>query len=292
VLKGNEIVFASPPGVVFDVCAGNAWPEYFTPETVLFKRRECRTLNAWDSQYQLHSKPVGQVRLDPERLRVYSDEPTIREANSEVAMFLGGVRIVGARAWWDCSLGKVKSDASAFALLLTDERGQLYWHVAEGLTGELADFDEHGRLVGGQCLQIRELVTRLHIPSVDVETNGPGGFVPPILRRALAGTGCAVREEFSVQDKRSRILDAFEPPLSSRFLWAHVSVIEGPAWDQMKDFNPAVRDQPDDYIDSGAGAISHTPVRIGKVVGGIPPVGNLEDWRPGTGVHDVTLDMS
>jgi hypothetical protein len=287
----DHVVFFKPPNVTLDLCSGNAWPERFSRAEVEFKRSECTTFNEWDSQYQLHAKPVGNVRLDPERMRVYRDEPVVREANGEVGMWLGNTRIVGACAWWDCSLGKVKSDASAFVLVLTDERGALYWHVAEGLTGDLADFDPDGKLVGGQCLQIRNLVLRYQIPAIDVETNGPGGFVPPILRRALAGTGCGVREQFSVQDKRSRILDAFEPALSSRFLWAHVSVTDGPAWDQLKDFNPGARNQPDDYIDAGAGAIAQTPVRFGKVIGQ-PADGHRSDWRPANGVHEVTLDMS
>jgi hypothetical protein len=290
VVRGH-IVFFKAPGITLDICSDNAWPERFNREEVAFKRRECKTYNEWDSQYQLHAKPLGQVRLDPERLRCYVEEPVVREVNDQIAMFLGAVRIVGASAWWDCSLGKLRSDASALCLVLTDDKGNLYWQLAEGLTGELAEFDAKGELISGQCLQIRNFVIRYQIPAIDVETNGPGGFVPPILRRALKGTGCGVREEFSVVDKRKRILDAFEAPLSTRILWAHRSVIDGPAWDQMKDFNPAVRDQPDDYIDAGAGAITKTPVRIGKVVG-TSTASTLKDWRPSSGVHEVTLDMS
>lgn len=288
-LVGNEVVFDTPPDTVLDICAGCAWPERFTREEISLKRQETRTLNAWDSQYQLEAKPIEEVRLDPARIIPYAVEPVIRSANGGVGMWLGSTRIVGASAYWDCSLGKVKSDASAFTLLLTDERGNLYWHVAAGLTGELAEFDTRGKVSGGQCAQIRELVIRYQIPRVTVETNGPGGFVPPILRRALAGTGCAVAESFSIANKQARILDAFEAPLSTRFLWAHVDVLEGPTWDQMKDFNPAMKNQPDDYLDSAAGAIASTPVRIGKIVGN-PTSASREDWRPEAGVHEVTVE--
>lgn len=287
--KGTRLIFGSAPGVLIDCYAGIAWPERFTAEELLKRRRETRTINEWDSQYQLHSKPITEVRLDPARIIPYAVEPVIRTANGQVGMWLGNVRIVGASAYWDCSLGKLKSDASAFTLLLTDERGNLYWHAAAGLTGELAEFDSRGKVASGQCAQIRELVIRYQIPRVTVETNGPGGFVPPILRRALAGTGCGVAESFAVSNKQARILDAFEPPLSSRFLWAHTSVLEGPVWDQMKDFNPALKNQPDDYLDSAAGAIATTPVRIGKTVG--KPTDNPhEDWRPEAGVHEVTVE--
>ncbi len=286
----GHVVFDRPPGVVLDVCTGNAWPERFTRADVERRRRDTRTLNAWDSQYQLEAKPITESRLDPARIRAYAAEPVYAVINGVPLLVLAKARIVGAVAYWDCSLGKVKSDASAFVLMLTDERGQLYWQHAEGLTGELAEFDERGRVSRGQCARIRELVEKFHIPCVVVETNGPGGFVPPILRRALKGTGCAVREVHTNVDKRKRILDALEPPLSSRFLWAHASVLEGPVWEQMQDFNPAVRDQPDDYLDAAAGAIAETPVRIGRVVGN-PTERRTDDWRPSSGVHEVTLEL-
>lgn len=287
----NVVVFFQPPGVSLDLCSGNAWPDRFNEAEVEFKRRECKTFNEWDSQYQLHSKPISEVRLDPARIRAYDLEPVIRIANNSVGMYLGDVRIVGACTYWDCALGKVHADASALCIILTDEKGNLYWHIAEGLTGTLADFDQKGEIVSGQCFRIRELVTKLQIPRVDVEVNGIGGFVPPILRRALKGTGCGVGEIEATGDKNKRILDAFEPPMSSQFLWAHVSVLNGPVWDQMKDWNPMVREQPDDYLDAGAGAIKRTPVRIGKVIVKTSTDGPAHDWRPSTGVHDAQFEI-
>jgi hypothetical protein len=209
----------------------------------------------------------------------YEVRPVIRVANRETMMMLGKTRIVGACARWDCSLGKVTSDASAFSLVLTDAAGNLYWQVAEGLVGDL---DE-------QCKRVKALVLEYQIPRVVVETNGPGGFVPARLRKFLAGTGCAVVEDFSTENKVKRILDAFEPPLSMGVLWAHSSVLDGPTWDQMKDFNPLAKNQPDDYLDSGAGAIADTPVRIGQIVGK-PTEHQTHPWRPSAGVHEVVFE--
>lgn len=288
-LTKTGIAFFAPPGTLVDCYAGSAWPERFDLATLETRRRETRTINEWDSQYQLHSKPVTEVRLDPARIVPYDVQPVMRYANGAAAMFLGSTQIVGAVAYWDCSLGKIKSDASAFSLLLTDARGQLYWHVAEGLTGEIAEFDSKDRIIGGQVHQVRELVIKYQIPRVIVETNGPGGFVPTILKQALKGTGCGVGEEHSSTNKQKRILDAFESPLSAHFLWAHVDVLRGPVWDQMRDFNPAVNNQDDDYIDSGAGAISSTPVRIGRIVGK-PTEARRDDWRPDAGVHEIQVD--
>lgn len=288
-LTATGITFAEPPGTTVDCYAECAWPERFTPAEMEKRRQETRTVNEWDSQYQLHSKPIGESRLDPERIREYNVQPEIRYANRTASMWLGSQQIVGAVAWWDVATGKAKADASAFSLVLTDARGHLYWHVCQGLIGDLAEFDERDKITGGQVVQIRELVIRYQIPQVVVEVNGPGSFAGKLLRQALKGTGCGVREEFTITNKQKRILDAFEAPLSSRFLWAHSDVLDGPAYDQMRDFNPALTNQPDDFIDSGAGAISETPVRIGKLVGK-PTAQGREDWQPTDGDHEVAVD--
>lgn len=288
-LSADGIVFAEAPDMLIDCYAGCEWPERFTRDEMLRRRRETRTINEWDSQYQLHSKPVGDVRLNPDRIREYAVHPEIRYANGGCSMWLGGVQIVGAVAWWDVATGKVKADASALSLMLTDARGHLYWQVCQALTGDLAEFDDNDKIIGGQVVQIRDLVLKYQIPRVAVEVNGPGSFAGKLLRQALKGTGCGVQEEFSVTNKQKRILDAFEAPLSSRFLWAHSDVLDGPMYDQMRDFNPAVSDQPDDYIDSGAGAIGQTPVRIGKLVGK-PNATSRENWQPYDGEIMVDTD--
>lgn len=275
----GRVTFAGIPEGVTDFYAGCAWPDRFTRDELLTRRQQTRTINEWDSQYQLHSKPIGEVRLDPEKIIPYDMMPVLTHANRQAVLMLGNVRIIGAKCRWDCSLGKINSDASAISLILTDAAGRLYWQFAEGLTG---DIDE-------QCRQVRKLVLKYNIPSVTVETNGPGGFVPPILRKHLRGIVCGVVEDHASTNKNKDILDAFEAPMSIGLLWAHVDVLDGPLWDQMKDWNPAVANQPDDYLDSGARAIRATPVRIGNSAG-IPAGFEREIWSPDSGVHEVTLE--
>jgi len=286
---GTRVHFAGMPEGVIDCYAGCAWPERFDRNELEKRRRMTRTLNAWDSQYQLHSKPISDIRLDPDKIKEYSVKPTLRYANREAMLMLGNVRLVSAACRWDCAIGKVDSDASAISLVYSDAAGNLYWQFAVGLTG---DIDQ-------QCADIRKLVIQFHIPSVTVETNGPGGFVPPILRKHLAGLGdprdrlpavrCGVVEDHANTNKNADILDAFEAPMSIGALWAHTEVLDGPAYDQMKDWNPAVKSQPDDYLDSGARAIKANPVRLGKVGNPTAP-GTSIPWRPESGIHEVTLE--
>lgn len=291
--RDGRVHFVAVPEGGLDFYAGCAWPERFTRAEMLTRRRKTRTLNEWDSQYQLHSKPIGEIRLDPEKIIPYDMLPVLTTANRQAVLMLGQVRIISAACRWDCALGKIDADASAISLVYSDAGGRLYWQFSIGLTG---DIDE-------QCAEVRDLVLKFHIPAVTVETNGPGGFVPPILRKHLRGEGdpkrrlpaitCGVVEDHTSTNKNEDILDAFEAPMSIGLLWAHIDVLDGPLWDQMKDWNPAKKDQPDDYLDSGGRAIRANPVRIGNGHGhaaGIPAAGRGAIWRPGSGVHEITLE--
>lgn len=260
--------------------SGNIWPKRFTHAEITFRLNRCRSWGEWDSQYMLRPAQLTKIRLDPARMIEYTAMPEIRQANKSVSMWINGVRMVGAKAYWDCSLGKKTSDASALVVIFTDSAGYLYWQVAKGLTGEI---DE-------QCQQVVPIIKQFHLRGIEVETNGPGGFVPAILRRHLlaAGIACAVVPRWIKSDKNLRILDALEAPLSGSFMYAHQEVMQGPVPAQMREWDATVRDQPDDYLDAAAGAIASTPVRIGH--GEFAAAEERDDWRPGSGTHDVQVD--
>ncbi|HBA72195.1 MAG TPA: transcriptional regulator [Geobacter sp.] len=278
-----RLPFRPMEGTVIELYSGNTWPEYFTRAAIRFKRNECKTINEWLSQYQLLARSLKDVRLNPERLIEYPGEPEIRQVNGQVTLWINGVQMITVAAHWDCSLGKVHSDANAFSVVFSDMNGYLYWHVAEDVRGE----------IDSQCLEIIKIVRRLKLPAVTVETNGPGGHVPTILRGALqrAGVRCAVKESWKHTQKNTRILNAFETPLSGLYLYAHSSVKHGPAAKQMREWDPMLLEQPDDYLDSGAGAIADTPVRIGLDPDGARTVGEFTDWRQGTGTADLAMDI-
>lgn len=292
-VEGNDIVFAAPPGVVMDIYANCAWPERFNRADIIKRRQKTRTLNYWDSQYMLEAKPINECRLDPTMIKAYAVQPTLENANRQVRMMLGKVQIASGRAYWDTSMGKVGGDASAFSVIYDDTLGNHYWHVCEGLTGEFAEFSDsrNTEIIAGQVLQACDIIQKTNILHVYVETNGVGSFAGKLLQRAIKQRRlhCGVTEVVRTGNKNEYILGALEPPMKSGVLWAHVDVLNGPLWDQMKDWNPKVKDQPDDYLDSGAGAIEHAPVRINHLVG--IPTGNMrKDWRHSAGVHEVELE--
>lgn len=281
-----------------DCYSGALWPERFTSQEMKKRRVECNTINEWDSQYQLHAKPVGEVRLNPDYLKAYNCEPVFHKANGELVLMLGDRRISSATLHFDPSSGKLKSDKSAVSLLLQDELGILYWHRSKALIGAIAEFDEKGRVNGGQVWQLCDIIEEFKLGRVVVETNGVGTHVPANIKGALKARGlrCGVTEVHQSAAKNRRILGAIEAPLTSGYLYAHISVLEDENGEdsdqvkQMRQFNPAIIEQEDDYIDALAGSISDEPVRVGKIHGkhNAEP---LDNWRTVGGTYEATLDF-
>lgn len=295
IVEGRRVIFKEVITGVLDFYANCAWPERFTRQELLLRRKETRTLNEWDSQYQLHSKPITEVRLNPERVIPYEVEPIFRMANKTPTMWLGSVQLSAMALRWDPAAGKLKSDISSASLILQDMMGRRYWHRAEALKGAVAEFTEDGKtIVGGQVWQLCDMVQQFNVPRITIETNGIGSFAPAILKAALKQRGlqCGVSEITASENKNKRILEAIEPLIDSQMLWAHTSVLYA-VWEQMRDWNPVISVQPDDHLDSAAGAITDTPERLRHVGGKAVGIANnqlLQDWRPDGGAHSVQVD--
>lgn len=291
-LQGNRLVFASAPGGLIDCYAGVAWPDRFDGKELEKRRKKTRTINEWDSQYQLHSKPVHEIRLDPARLKVYEVDPRFLLQNKILTCWLGAVQIIGMSLRWDPSSGKTKSDVSAVVLDMQDAAGRHYWHRVQALEGDIAETDQSGKhITGGQVWQLCDLIEKFKVPRVTIETNGIGQYAPSFLKMALKQRKlrCGVKEEQAVQNKNARILEALEPLIQSGMLWVHTSVIDGELPDQMRDWNPALREQQDDLLDAGSGAVTDQPARIGQYIGNSNDAPE-QDWRPNASAHDYEIE--
>ena len=299
--QGNSyrIIFTESHYLI-DVYGEALWPERFTPKVMEERRRECRTINEWDSQYQLHAKPIGDVRLDPDKMIPYDCEPVLKRANGRYIIMLGERQIVGITMRWDPSSGKLKSDISSVALVLHDDFGNKYWHRSVALTGEVVTHDAQGNIIGGQVWQLCDLIQQFNVPSISIETNGIGNFAPASLKGALKARRirCGVNEVHNTGNKNKRILEALEGPLMSGLLWVHTSVIDTPEegenssrqYKNMRMFNPAIADQDDDDLDSLAGAVTDSPERVGKIHRQ-NEVNESPNWRTDGGVVEATLDF-
>lgn len=264
--------------------AGRArWPQRFSPERIEAMRRRGGP-NKFKSQMLLEPVNVAEGRLDPDRLKPYDDDLVYREGNAEAVLSLGPRRLVSASCWWDPSFGAPdKGDASVVAALFTDDEGDYRLHAVRYLAFDpviaAAGVDEATQM----CREVAEFVRDHYLPSVTLETNGLGRFLPGLLRRELqaAGLRCAVVETASRRSKDLRILDAFDAVLAAGRLHVHRGVWQTPFVTEMREWRPGANAR-DDGLDAVAGCLLAEPVRLPRVPA--PATAKARpNWRPGGG---------
>ena len=228
---------------------------------------------------QLVPTNIRDVRLDPDRLVRYAAEIDQRVANGEPALLIDGRRMAGAACFWDPAFGRPEGggDASVIAAVFADEAGGYWLHGIEYLRfdpGTLDQADAATQL----CRQVADFLVRHEQPSVTVETNGIGKFLPGLLRKELRARGLAlaVAEHVSTRSKEQRILDALDPLLAAGALHAHARVWDTPFVREMREWTPTGR-AADDGLDAVSGCILAQPVRLG---GGPKAPGRRPAWRP------------
>lgn len=252
------------------------WPERFTAEKVAQLRREVGPAR-FASQMMLRPTRLQEMRLDPAHLRRYDAPIELREANGEQVLTIAGHRMVSATCFWDPAYGAPgRGDASVVAAVFVDDRGSYWLHGLRYLVfdpARTAETDEATQL----CRQVAAFARMLALPSVAIETNGIGRFLPALLRRELAAEGQAVRviEHVSTGNKAQRILDAFDPLLAAGALNVHADVWRTPFVAEMGEWEPG-RGCRDDGLDAVALCLLADPARIPRRASG-----TQLGWRPG-----------
>ncbi len=271
---------------LLDEAGHSRWPERFPLEVIEEIRRRSGPAK-FESQMLLRPRAIEDARLDPGRLLRYEAALDYREGNRQAILSIDGRRMVSATGWWDPAYGAPGAgDASVVAAVFVDAHGHYWLHGIRYLNhdpGQLAQVDEATQL----CRQVAAFVEQLHLPSITVETNGLGRFLPALLRRELAtlGLACPVIEHVSRHSKEQRILDAFDPLLAAAALHAHASVWETPFIEEMREWRPGRRCR-DDGLDAVSGCLLAEPVRLARLA-----TGRRRDWRPGTATRAAVLDF-
>jgi hypothetical protein len=278
---------------LLDSRGASRWPERFPSEKIAAIQRRTGP-NKFQSQMMLKPRSVAEGRLDPDRIRAYEDELVYAEGNSEAVLTIGERRVVSASCWWDPSYGSPdKGDASVVAAVFTDENGDYYLHKICYLEHDLArvhEVDEATQL----CRKVASFVRDLYVPSVTLETNGLGRFLPGLLRQELRAsrTDCAVIERAATRNKALRIIDAFDAILAAGRLSAHRSVWSTPFIEEMREWSPGSKGR-DDGLDAVAGCLLSEPVRISRrpLISARKERG-FKNWRPGSGIFRAEYDFT
>lgn len=263
---------------LLDAEGGSSWPEKFPlPRIEAIRARSGP--NKFASQMMLRPANLAEGRLDPDLLGVYDGELLW---NREIGgLYVDGRRLLAASAWWDPAFGAARGDSSVLVCVFQDDRGDMRVQRVEYIRVPPAEISVDCDEATAQCRIVARIARDLYLPSVAVEINGLGRFLPSVLRRALAeaNASCAVIEISSRKPKDLRILEALDAPMAARKIHLHRSVLDTPLMTEMREWRPGVSRGHDDGIDALAGALALHPAWIERAP--VTP-GRRHDWRPGS----------
>lgn len=267
---------------ILDESGNSAWIERYS-ERDIARMKRTNGPNKFASQMMLEPRNITQGRLNAKQLKFYDDP--IDYTKELKTLFIGETKITSASAFWDPAFGSAKGDHSVIAVIYADAKGGYYLHhIAYIRTNDMDEQDEATQ----QCTKIAEIAKAHYLPSMTIETNGIGKFLPKILRNTLANVRapCSVNELHQSQNKDARIIDAFDAVLAAERLHVHRSVLKTPFITEMQEWRPGVNKGHDDGLDAVAGALLQTPDRLPRqyAKGG-------HNWMQGQGVHKADTNF-
>jgi hypothetical protein len=248
-----------------DVNGRSNWPERF-PENCIDDLKRQTGPSKFQSQMMLRPAEDDDVRLDPSQIVQYEANLVRRESNGRLMLMIGERQMVSAVGWWDPAYGSPeKGDASVVAAVFIDGDGCYWLQDLRYLVHDAAvreDIDEATQL----CRQVVDFARDLHLPSITIETNGLGRFLPAILQREMRAHSCECRviEHVAYRNKDQRILDALDPVLAAGALKAHARIWNTPFIGEMRDWRPG-RNGRDDGLDAVSSCILAQPMRLRRV---------------------------
>ena len=245
---------------ILDDSGKSVWPEQFSDDDIALLKSQAGP-NKFASQMMLEPVNILSGRLDHGLLNFYDAEIVYSEAQQQAQLHIMGEKVISCNAWWDPSFGSAKGDASVLAIIFTDENGHYYLHHMAYIEVEAGEGEDEASL---QCQKVAALLHQFYVPSVSIEANGIGKFLPSILRNELAKKhiACAVVEKYSTQNKAFRILEGFDAVLAARALSVYEEIKQTPFLMEMMEWQPDKKNARDDGLDAVAGALSLEPARI------------------------------
>lgn len=242
---------------VIDENGNSAWEEKY-PLYAMEKVRLKTGVNKFDSQMLLKPTNIAEGRLNPDNLKIYDAELEYTEANGRTVLNLMGIQMAGVSCCWDPAFGNGR-DGSVITCVFTDNKGEYYLHAIKYINVDDKNSEDEATQ---QCRVVTEFVEKYFIPSVEIETNGIGKFLPSLLRRELRGSATGVVEHTSTRNKELRILEAFDVALAGGVLNVHKSVLNTQFAIEMREWRPENYNGHDDGLDAVARCINSQPVRI------------------------------
>lgn len=266
----------------------SAWPQRFSVEKIASIRTRSGE-NKFLSQMMLEPVNFRDSVLDPARLCPYEEEISITFANNREVLKIGNKKMVSASCWWDPSFAvKDNGDNSVVACVFTDEEGKYWLHDIDYIK-IVAGCDDNVATM--QCEKVVDFLEKNYLPSVRIEVNGIGRFLPGVLKQVLHRRGfrAAVLEAYSHQNKEYRILEAFEVLLAEKALNVSQKVWATPFIEEMREWSVEGSTH-DDALDAVAGCLASEPVRVGALRGDAV-ASSKSNWQGSSYQFDAKTDF-
>jgi len=263
---------------ILDEKGGSAWPMRYSVDDIKEMRRSSGP-NKFDSQMMLKPVNIMQGRLNPDLLQHYIGPVEFDRMTN--TLFIGARKIVGASCWWDPAFGSAShnGDDSVCAVVYSDEGGDFYLH---DLVYIRADENDKTDEATQQARIVAALAKKYYLPSVTVEINGIGRFLPNILRNELAKARVPsrVQEVSSTRPKAVRIIEGFDAIMAAERLYVHENVTKTPFLMEMREWRPSGAKGKDDALDAVAGALDQHPDRLERAYSR-----GSYSWQRGSSTH-------
>ena len=239
---------------IVDADGTPAWPEKF-PLSVITDLQSTVGARHFASQMMLTPVSPERVRLDPGAMHFYNDEFNPQNAH------IGDQIITGACIYWDPSLGRSKSDGSVCVIIYRDDKSHRIF-IHDVLYLMISDNDDHP--MATQCERVLKFMAQYSMNRICVETNGIGNALPEILRECARGNGVNIVVQNVINNKRKsdRIVEAWEPLLTTGRLYCASRIESTPLLAEMIGWSPIGCTTHDDGLDAVAGAILATPIPV------------------------------
>ncbi len=251
----------------------SAWPERYRMQDI--ERIKTNTgINKFTSQMMLKPVNITEGRLNPSLLKYYDSE--IIYVKELRRLEIDNVEMISASSFWDPAFGSPKGDSSVVAVIFMDAENNYYLHRLIYLKIDPEDAEDEGTQ---QCKTVANLTKDLMLPSLVLEANGIGKFLPKMLRKEMhrIHSLCRVVEFFNSRAKDIRILEAFDIAMATGRLYIHRSVLDTPFLNEMQEWAPGKSSACDDGLDAVAGAIAARP----EILGTAPMIAASQGWMHG-----------
>lgn len=244
---------------VLDSNGQSYWPERFLIDYLEQMKMDVGPAK-FRSQMMLVPTHTHDIRFNPDRIVCYDHDLEIELVNGRSVLRIDNRRMFSSCCWWDPAFGNPNGgDSNVIAVVFLDEDGVNWLHAVTYMVFDpkmLSEIDEASQL----CRQAIEFAKQYKQPTITLETNGIGKFLPSILRReaGAANQPLSVRDHVSTGSKVQRILNALDPVLAAGHLRAHASVWKTPLIEEMREWIPGKGGR-DDGLDALSGCLLSLP---------------------------------